>query len=110
MALTHQRTLKPLSRLRRMVSAAFLLQSGACAVVAWSVLHGGITIPPADRTDGTAGPMTPAGPMGAAGPMAAASGAGTPVRAAGASPYSSSPQLAAAPGLAEARLALSTFD
>src|SRR5204862_498283 len=33
-----------------------------------------------------------------------------PVRAAGASPYSSSPQLAAAPGLAEARLALSTID
>jgi len=111
MALTLQRTLKPLSRLRRMVSAAFLLQSGACAVVAWSVLHGGITIPPADRTDGTAGAMTPAGPMGAAGPMAAAaSGTGTPVRAAGASPYSSSPQLAAAPGLAEARLALSTID
>src|SRR6266513_2612622 len=110
MALTLQRTLKPLSRLRRMVSAAFLLQSGACAVVAWSVLHGGITIPPADRTDGTAGAMTPAGPMGAAGPMAAASsGTGTPARAAGASPYSS-PQLAAAPGLAEARLALSTID
>src|SRR6266480_2004159 len=104
MALTLQRTLKPLSRLRRMVSAAFLLQSGACAVVAWSVLHGGITIPPADRTDGTAGAMTPAGPM-----AAAASGTGTPVRAAGASPYSS-PQLAAAPGLAEARLALSTID
>src|SRR5213076_2633304 len=99
MALTLQRTLKPLSRLRRMVSAAFLLQSGACAVVAWSVLHGGITIPPADRTDGAAGPMAPAG-----------SGTGTPVRAAGASPYSSSPQLAAAPGLAEARLALSTID
>src|SRR5256885_10796262 len=109
MALTLQRTLKPLSRLRHTVSAAFLLQSGACAVVAWSVLHGGITIPAADRTDGTAGPMTPAGPMGAAGPMAAAaSGTGTPVRAAGASPHSSSPQLAAAPGLAEARLALST--
>src|SRR5204863_4244424 len=111
MALTLQRSLKPLSRLRRMVFSAFLLQSGACAVVAWSVLHGGITIPPADRTDGTAGAMTPAGPMGAAGPMAAAaSGTGTPVRAAGASPYSSSPQLAAAPGLAEARLALSTID
>src|SRR5438105_4978462 len=122
MALTLQRTLKALSRLRHTVSAAFLLQSGACAVVAWSVLHGGITIPPTTpsartATDeaagpmGAAGPMIPTGPMGAAGPMAAAaSGTGTPVRAAGASPYSSSPQLAAAPGLAEARLALSTID
>src|SRR5213082_2087131 len=105
MALTLQRTLKPLSRLRHTVSAAFLLQSGACAVVAWSVLHGGITIPPTapTATDEAAGPMDPAGPMGAA------SGTGTPAPAAGAS-RSSSPQLAAAPGLAEARLALSTID
>jgi len=108
MALTLQRTLKPLSRLRHTVSAAFLLQSGACAVVAWSVLHGGITIPPTTptaptATDEAAGPMDPAGPMGAA------SGTGTSARAAGAS-RSSSPQLAAAPGLAEARLALSTID
>ena len=71
MALTLQRTLKPLSRLRHTVSAAFLLQSGACAVVAWSVLHGGITIPPTTptaptATDEAAGPMDPAGPMGAA--------------------------------------------
>src|SRR5205823_4839668 len=120
MALTFHRTLQPLSRLRHKVSAAFLLQSLACAVVAWSVLHGGLTVAPADPTAGaaSAGPMAPTGPMGAAGPMAAAaSGTGTPARAAGA-PLSSSPmrlaaspaQLASAPGLAEARLALSSID
>src|SRR5438477_10735354 len=46
MALTFHRTLQPLSRLRHKVSAAFWLQSLACAVVAWSVMHGGITIAP----------------------------------------------------------------
>src|SRR5205823_164646 len=113
MALTFHRTLQPLSRLRHKVSAAFLLQSLACAVVAWSVLHGGLTIAPADPTAGaaSAGPMAPAGPMGAAGPVAAAaSGTGTPARAASASAPSSRAQLASAPGLAEARLALSTID
>src|SRR5436189_2233620 len=97
MALTLHRTLKPLSWLSHKVSAAFWLQSGACAVVAWSVLHGGITLPPASPTAGDAG----------TGPMAAALG---PTRAEGASPPPSSLQLAAAPGLAEAQLALSTID
>src|SRR5256885_393635 len=101
MALTLHRTLQPLSWLRRHVSAAFCLQSGACAVVAWSVLHGGITLPPASRTA--------AGDAGA-GPMAPAAASHGPARADGASPPSSSIQLAAAPGVAEAQLALSTID
>src|SRR4030081_162593 len=87
MALTLHRSLQPLSRLRPKVSAAFWLQSGACVVVAWSLLHGGNT------------------PAPAAGTAAANGGAAsTPPRAA--SPM----RLAAAPGLAEARLALSTID
>src|SRR2546429_8216497 len=101
MALTLQRTLKPLSGLRHTVSAAFLLQSGACAVVAWSVLHGGITIPPPHphappRPDQAARPVGPPGPAGAARPEGAAAGPGTPAPAAGAA-RSSSPEAAAAP-------------
>ena len=44
--------LKEPSRLRLKVSAAFWLQSGACAVVAWSLLHGGSASAPAARTAG----------------------------------------------------------
>ena len=108
MALTLHRTLKPLSWLRRHVSAAFCLQSGACAVVGWSVLHGGITLPPASRIaagDAGAGPIA-----AAAGTPSATSSSQGPARADGASPPSSSIQLAAAPGVAEAQLALSTID
>ena len=50
MALIFHRALDQLSRLRLKASAAFWLQSGACAVVAWSLLHGGITFAPAART------------------------------------------------------------
>ena len=99
MALTLQRTLKPLSWLHHKVSAAFWLQSGACAVVAWSVLHGGITLPPASRIA--------AGDAGA-GPIAPAAASGTP--SAASSPQGPAMQLAAAPGVAEAQLALSTID
>src|SRR5256886_4076824 len=107
MALTFHRTLKPLSRLEHKFSAAFWLQSGACGVVAWSVLHGGITIPPTARTatDEAPGPMAPAAAAGTA-----ASSLQGPGGATGAARPSPPTQLAAAPGLAEARLALSTID
>src|SRR5205823_5921948 len=107
MALTFHRTLKPLSRLEHKFYAAFWLQSGACGVVAWSVLHGGITIPPTARTatDEAAGPMAPAAAAGTA-----ASSLQGPAGATGAARPSPPTQLAAAPGLAEARLALSTID
>jgi murein DD-endopeptidase MepM/ murein hydrolase activator NlpD len=110
MALTFHRTLKPPSRLRHRVSAAFLLQSGACAVVAWSVMHGGLTVAPPARTaaeDASGGPTATA----ASGtPGAGTSLQGTPAPRADAPPLSPSRQLAGVPGLAEAQLALSTID
>src|SRR5947208_13485623 len=93
MALTFHRTVQPLSRLRHKVSAAFWLQSAACAVVAWSVMHGGITIAPpgappdaqsppaASDTIARPGALAPAGaaPDGASAPTAGApSSAGAP--------------------------------
>ena len=93
MALTLHRTLQPLSRLRHKVSAAFWLQSGACAVVAWSMLHGGMAVAPAART---------AADNASARPTAAAT--------AGAPRPASSIQLAAVPGPVAAQLALSSID
>ncbi|HET9330472.1 MAG TPA: peptidoglycan DD-metalloendopeptidase family protein [Steroidobacteraceae bacterium] len=46
MALNLKAAGKRLALLRRMPSAAFLLQAGACSVVAWSLWHGGLTQPP----------------------------------------------------------------
>jgi murein DD-endopeptidase MepM/ murein hydrolase activator NlpD len=92
--------LNQLSRLRLRASAAFWLQSGACAVVAWSLLHGGTTVAP------------PAGTAAANGSAAATGASASPQGPAAAAtpPPASSMQLAASPGLAEARLALSTID
>src|SRR6266850_289748 len=47
MPLILHRALDQLSGLPHRVSAAFWLQSGACAVVAWSLLHGGTAVAPA---------------------------------------------------------------
>ena len=62
MALSVQATLSGVWNLRRKVSAAFFLQSAACAVVAWSVLHGGITITPPALESATASAPSPAAP------------------------------------------------
>src|SRR5437763_1148535 len=91
MALTFHRPLQPLSRLRHKVSAAFWLQSLACAVVAWSVMHGGITTaPPGAPPDAQSPPaasdtiarpdaFAPPAPDGASAPIAAApSSSGAP--------------------------------
>jgi murein DD-endopeptidase MepM/ murein hydrolase activator NlpD len=87
----------PLSRLRRLPSAAFLLQASACAVVAWSLLHGGITVAP-DAAPGTAAPAT-----------GIPTTAGGPARGlVNAAPHSL--QLAGAPSFADAKLALSSID
>src|SRR5207302_11488148 len=101
MALTLQRTLKPLSGLRHTVSAAFLLQSGACAVVAWSVLHGGITIPPPPPP---APPPTGQAPraVGPPRPVGAPAGPGAAARAPRRS-RSFSPPLAPGPRLPRTR-------
>src|SRR6266481_2062590 len=111
MSLTFHPTLQPVSWLRHKVSAAFLLQSAACAVVAWSVLHGGLTLAPAERpATGDAGTGPTATTAAAAIPGPATSLQGTPARAADSPPPSPSMLLAGAPGLAEAQLALSTID
>src|SRR5256885_16280094 len=77
MALTFHPTLQPVSRLRQKVSAAFLLQSAACAVVAWSVLHGGLTVAPGERpATGDAGTGPTAAPApGTPGPATSLPGA-----------------------------------
>ena len=91
MPLILHRALDQLSGLPHRVSAAFWLQSGACVVVAWSLLHGGTAVAPAARTPAD---NTSAGSTGAA----------------GAPPASSSMQLVAVPGPVAAQLALSTID
>jgi murein DD-endopeptidase MepM/ murein hydrolase activator NlpD len=92
-----------LSFLRNKISAAFCLQAAACGVVAWSVMHGGLSVaPPAQPA--THAPGVPAGtPTGAPASTADAVTAAVP---AGGAPL----QLAASPELEEARLALSSID
>ena len=102
MPLILHRALDQLSGLPHRVSAAFWLQSGACAVVAWSLLHGGTAVAPAARTPAD---NTSAGSTGTT-----SSAPGTPASAAGAPPASSSMQLVAVPGPVAAQLALSTID
>jgi len=102
MPLILHRALDRLSGLPHRVSAAFWLQSGACAVVAWSLLHGGTAVAPAARTPAD---NTSAGSTGTT-----SSAPGTPASAAGAPSASSSMQLVAIPGPVAAQLALSTID
>jgi len=78
----------------RFPSATFWLQAGACAVVGWSLMHGGVTVPPAPREAAHAAVSAPQG-------SPAAKAAATSL---------SAPQLAASPMLHEAGLALSTMD
>src|SRR4029077_15874928 len=137
MAARFRAALGALVGLRHRISAAFILQSAACAVVAWSVMHGGITLaPPASPPGAIAESPVSTAPAGAIAPLAAppsSSGApsapppqtaraapdatGTAAPPQGAEPpiagtHSAPPsvQLAAVPTLAEARLALSTID
>jgi len=96
-------------RLHRLPSTAFWLQASACAVVGWSLLHGGISIAPAPHAA-----TVPAAPAttGAASPAGAslAATAGTEGAAAAARSVPSSLQLASVPSLEDAKLALSTMD
>jgi murein DD-endopeptidase MepM/ murein hydrolase activator NlpD len=93
------------SRLRRLPSAAFLLQASACAVVAWSLLHGGISLAP-DAAPMAALPA--AGAPGTAGSTVTPAAAGPAPTVANAAPHPL--QLASAPSLADAKLALSSID
>lgn len=91
MALNFKLGVQALSRLRRMPSAKFVLQASACAVVCWSLWHGGVSVAPASD------PV----PERQAPPALAATAAVTPAPAV---------QLASLPALEGARLALSTID
>ena len=93
----------------RLPSAAFWLQSAACAVVGWTLWHGGLSIPAAGASDGAASPADAAAIPGrrrrrlSVRPSASAAASA----AAGAAP---AVQLAAAPSLESAKFALSTID
>jgi murein DD-endopeptidase MepM/ murein hydrolase activator NlpD len=99
---------------RRWPSAAFWLQSSACAVVAWSLLHGGISLaPPAPGNalrSGAAGQaaMTTASMDSARSAQTLAAGAPGAGAAVGTQPTSL--QLASAPSLESAKLALTAID
>ena len=95
---------------RRLGSFAFWLQLAACAVVAWSLFHGGTSAAPSAGT-GPAGPASQApAPLPAPGPQspAPAPSAATPATASG--DTAPAVQLASGPSLEDARLALSTID
>jgi murein DD-endopeptidase MepM/ murein hydrolase activator NlpD len=100
MALSFKAVGNHLGALRRLPSAAFCLQAGACAVVAWSLWHGGLSSAPTpDKTPPATTPDAPAS---------------TPVRAAPASGQAAPSSLAAAPlagaQIGGAQLALSRID
>ncbi|HXW73860.1 MAG TPA: peptidoglycan DD-metalloendopeptidase family protein [Steroidobacteraceae bacterium] len=100
-----------LGSLGRAPSASFWLQASACAVVGWTLLHQATIAPPdagtadsqlaleADRADGRRD-----GGAGTAPPSVA------PAPGATQAPPTPAVQLAAAPSLADAKLALSTID
>ena len=84
MALNFKAVGNRLGALRRLPSAAFCLQAGACAVVAWSLWHGGLSsapaldkAPPATKPDARA--STPVSAAPAPGQAAPISLAATPL-------------------------------
>jgi len=97
-----------LAPLRRPPSATFWLQVSACAVVGWTLLHHGAIVPSSGSEMET--------PLAQAGTAATASMAGPDIRlpdertGGGRAPGSPPVQLAAAPSLEDAKLALSTID
>jgi hypothetical protein len=99
MTLSFQAALNGYAWLRRKVSVAFCLQLAACAVVGWSVWHGGVAIapPPAPGSGGT--PATAPATLPASGTQKAPAPSPT-----------ASAQLAGTNPLAGAQLALSTID
>jgi murein DD-endopeptidase MepM/ murein hydrolase activator NlpD len=91
-------------RLLKMPSATFWLQVGACAVVVWTLMYGGILTPaPAPGTAPASGAASTA--VSAPAPQAPGAAQNT-----FAPPAAASLRLAAAPSLEDATLALSTID
>src|SRR5919109_1657130 len=102
MALSVKATLSRLWGLHRKVSPAFCLQSAACAVVGWSVMHGGITITPPPATGAGVNVPSAAAPPGAvAAPDTTAAADASPSGAA-ATPGAISPNALAPPGASAA--------
>src|ERR1700746_2323858 len=101
--------------LRRFFTTSLWLQVSACAIVAWSLLHGVISITAEEERTSNREGSTPAAASAAA-PAADRAASGTSARvgvtfgAARAAAAASSPELAVAPSLADAKLALSTID
>jgi len=106
MASSFKARLRQLAFLRGKLSAAFLLQFGACAVVAWSLWHGGNTgTPPAapgPQAQGSRGSANDGSDAGSAGAVSALA------------PVAPAPpaavQMSVDPTLAGAQLALSSID
>jgi murein DD-endopeptidase MepM/ murein hydrolase activator NlpD len=101
--------------LRGLFSMTFWLHAGACVVVAWSLLHGGITLRGGEPHAG----ISPAGDGNAAlGASVAPATTGRTTEAAtadaglaaGVAGAAVTPSLASAPSLESAKLALSTID
>ena len=104
--------------IHRLFSASFWLQAGACAIVGWSLLHGGIGLAPSGQP-ATSSQVSPGSqaradtlegspdPVGAAG---IESGGSDPVAAARLPAAASSTQLAGTSSLEEAKLTLATID
>ena len=98
---------KAAAPVRRFFTTSLWLQASACAIVAWSLLHSGISFNSEGGTTAAATAPAPAGDSAASG---AATRAGLSFGAARAAAAASSPELAVAPSLADAKLALSTID
>src|SRR5215469_12719277 len=106
---------KAAAPLRRFFTTTLWLQVSACAIVAWSLLHGGISFTAEEQRTSTPEGGTPAAASAAA-PAAGSAASGASARtglsfgAARAAAAASSPELAVTPSLADAKLALSTID
>jgi murein DD-endopeptidase MepM/ murein hydrolase activator NlpD len=109
MRLNFKLAVRSLGALRPLRSGAFWLQASAVVIVAGSLLHGGISVAP-DPASGTASAAASTRGVPVADTSRAATvAAGSPLRTvANAAPHSL--QLAGAPTLTDAKLALSTID
>jgi murein DD-endopeptidase MepM/ murein hydrolase activator NlpD len=101
MPLNFKLAARKLAALRPRPSAAFWLQASAVVIVAGSLLHGGISVAPE--------PVPGAGTTGVTAGTHGMPGADTPAATGAAGPPRSL-QLASAPTLTDAKLALSTID
>jgi murein DD-endopeptidase MepM/ murein hydrolase activator NlpD len=112
MGLNFKLLVHALGSLRRVPSATFWLQTSACAVVGWTLLHQATIAPPDEGAMDSQLALEAARGEGhhAAGARDAAPLGTAPAPGDTHSPGKPAVQLAAAPSLADAKLALSTID